>query len=551
MTDTLRRIADNEIKRNQFFLLFVAFAYLVWGYFLNTTSPEINDPIWARVLVSAVIIGFWLHSSYRPTSVDAMNFKIFFCSSLAVVHTTLILWLNGYMMPHIFGLFVLVAAIHNILNNIKYLVAFTFLVGMAMSGSFVNDHPEIPPSLIAVGFLTMMIAATFSYISKQELILELSHSEQNKSTVLNSMREGILLQDKSGMVVSFNPAALKILDITEEQILGKSYHEIKWKAVHEDGSEFSTPQHPAILALRTGQIQTQVPMGLTRFDGSITWITVNAVPIFEKSTTQASHVLCTFADVTQEKINQKLILDQQAMLSSAAKLSSLGEMAAGIAHEINNPLAVISGKASQLGRLVQKGDVDPESTAPLLNKIQETVKRINQIIVSMKNLARNSQNDPFELADIRRVIDDTMTLCKEKLYKSNVKIDVYIENSILLECRPGQLSQVVLNLIQNAHDAIQELPEKWIHVDVGATKNFVRIQVTDSGTGIHKDLQNKIMQPFFTTKEIGKGTGLGLSLSSSIATAHHGRLFYDETSKNTSFVLELPLRQPEKMSRAI
>jgi C4-dicarboxylate-specific signal transduction histidine kinase len=100
--------------------------------------------------------------------------------------------------------------------------------------------------------------------------------------------------------------------------------------------------------------------------------------------------------------------------------------------------------------------------------------------------------------------------------------------------------QVLLSLISNSFDAVEHLPEKWVHVEVSSLNNVFQISVTDSGAGIPKAVVEKIMQPFFTTKPIGKGSGLGLSVATGIAQDHHGSLKYDNTSKHTRFVLEIP-----------
>jgi signal transduction histidine kinase len=115
---------------------------------------------------------------------------------------------------------------------------------------------------------------------------------------------------------------------------------------------------------------------------------------------------------------------------------------------------------------------------------------------------------------------------------------------LTIECRPTEISQILLNLLNNAFDAVFSLSEKWVELQVEELPDEIRIQVTDSGSGISKGIREKLMQPFFTTKEPGKGTGLGLSISNRIALKHHGKIYLDESCKNTRFVLVLPKRQP-------
>jgi C4-dicarboxylate-specific signal transduction histidine kinase len=114
--------------------------------------------------------------------------------------------------------------------------------------------------------------------------------------------------------------------------------------------------------------------------------------------------------------------------------------------------------------------------------------------------------------------------------------------------RPVQLSQVFLNLLNNAFDAIEGAPSPWIRVELYSEDDFIEVSVTDSGPGVAKEIRSRIMEPFFTTKPLGKGTGLGLSVSAGIMKAHHGSLFLDETSPNTRFVVRMPRRQGRSLS---
>lgn len=174
--------------------------------------------------------------------------------------------------------------------------------------------------------------------------------------------------------------------------------------------------------------------------------------------------------------------------------------------------------------------------------IAQTTQRIASIVKSLRTYARDDSRSPFRSANLDSIIEGTLVLCQEKLKSQNVTIAYQPPATpIHLACREVQISQVLLNLIHNSLDAIlDDKAPKWIKIEVENLGNLARIWVTDSGHGIPEDIQDKILQPFFTTKEIGKGTGLGLSISRSILLEHHGNLFYDRNHKNTSFVLEVP-----------
>lgn len=239
-------------------------------------------------------------------------------------------------------------------------------------------------------------------------------------------------------------------------------------------------------------------------------------------------------------------LDEQKTINlQASKMSSLGEMAGAIAHEINTPLATIKILTSQLNHEVQNAMPDLDNMTAQLTKIENTTDRVAKIVRGLKTFARDGSRDPYETVNVQNVIDDTVALCSEKMKIHNVDIRIKISDpQITMDCRSVQISQVLLNLLNNAYDAIEELSEKWIEVEARALEQQVEIRITDSGGGIDKDTLEKIFQPFFTTKIIGKGTGMGLSISLGILKSHHGSIFVDQTSQHTCFVLRFPQRQP-------
>lgn len=235
---------------------------------------------------------------------------------------------------------------------------------------------------------------------------------------------------------------------------------------------------------------------------------------------------------------------ERAKMVQSSKLATLGEMAGGIAHEINNPLTIINGKAKQIKRLIDSRDVDFERVRTELIKIESTTERIAKIIRGLRSFSRNADADPMEKTKLKQILDDTLELCRERFKNHSIDLEINCSEEILLECRPSQISQILINLLSNSSDAIENLPEKWVSLHVQDHGESILISVTDSGTGIPSSIVERMMNPFFTTKEVGKGTGLGLSISKGIAQDHHGRLKYDPSSRNTRFILELSKIQP-------
>jgi C4-dicarboxylate-specific signal transduction histidine kinase len=256
------------------------------------------------------------------------------------------------------------------------------------------------------------------------------------------------------------------------------------------------------------------------------------------------------------------LLEAQKALVHSAKMSALGELSAGIAHEINNPLAIITGRcAIALRRLDQVSAAQNTSDFQKLhseivtdlNKINATALRINKTIRGLRSFARDGQYDPFESQSCNSLIQDAVELCGEKIRSHNIQLRVSeLPEDVKIECRGTQITQVLVNLANNARDAIENTLNPWISIEAIVDDSTVRFQVTDSGLGLSPQVIDKLMTPFFTTKSVGKGTGLGLSISRGIAESHRGRLFVDTSPecKNTRFVLEIPLRQPIESAAA-
>lgn len=238
----------------------------------------------------------------------------------------------------------------------------------------------------------------------------------------------------------------------------------------------------------------------------------------------------------------KTILNQQATLVQSAKFSALGEMAGGIAHEINNPLTIIMSVTEVTQNKLSRGELTPEDMKRSLQKIEKTMHRINKTVKGLKNFSRSGANE-MELTQLNKIIADTVELCENRAKMIGVKLIVECPDEIEIRCQPTQISQILLNLVGNGMDAVEKLEERWVNIKVSVDDDLARIRVIDSGTGIPAEYKEKLMRLFFTTKPAGKGTGLGLSISKNLAESHGGKLSYDSLSKQTCFVLELPLNR--------
>lgn len=240
--------------------------------------------------------------------------------------------------------------------------------------------------------------------------------------------------------------------------------------------------------------------------------------------------------------------EAEMRLTQASKLSALGEMAGGIAHEINNPLSIIKGYIDLLRRHSSRHSLSPELLLQYINKMDQTVSRISRIVNGMRRFARESSMDEKVKYSLNKIVEETLDICQERINNNGTAVDVeYLKSDAEIMCRPVEISQVILNLINNSYQATSSYPHPWIKIKMEELPDIYRVQITDCGEKISPAIRQKLFQPFFTTKDIGVGTGLGLSISRGIVEEHHGKLYYQDEAPNTTFVIELPKMPSEEV----
>lgn len=246
-------------------------------------------------------------------------------------------------------------------------------------------------------------------------------------------------------------------------------------------------------------------------------------------------------DITEEREKEKRIEEQQLQLFQSSKMSSLGEMAAGIAHEINNPLTIIMFSAEDGCNLVEQEKINQAQIRKNFSTIMNTSSRIAKIIKSLRSFSRNESLDPTTRIPLIDLLDDTLRFCGKRILVNNVNLQVHAPRHMVVECRPSEISQVILNLINNAIDSVEQQKKPWIEVVVQDQIDFAEIEIRNSGPVIPEEVRPKLFESFFTTKPKGKGTGLGLSLSKQLIEHNGGKIWYDSESETPSFKFRVPL----------
>jgi C4-dicarboxylate-specific signal transduction histidine kinase len=238
-------------------------------------------------------------------------------------------------------------------------------------------------------------------------------------------------------------------------------------------------------------------------------------------------------------------VEMKDLLHNTSRLTALGGMAAEIAHEINNPLTVISLNNQQIKHKLQQSNYDPEFMLGKIEVADRMINRLTKIMQALKSSYRSTDQDTFKQVSLHDLLDDIQFLCQIRTERMGVSLTIEKRTEqILLECRPTQISQVLQNLIYNALDAVEGCEQKWVKVSY-AVKNYenLEIYIADSGVGIPEHLRGRIFDNLFTTKPNGAGTGLGLSISKRFVEEHGGFLKISPSLEQTTFVIELPLKQ--------
>ncbi|MFN8790314.1 MAG: CHASE domain-containing protein [Bdellovibrionales bacterium] len=386
--------------------------------------------------------------------------------------------------------------------------------------------------------LLALMLANFENLTEraQRIANEKSQEALQRRRIWQTLAEtspvGIYLMDQQELCTYVNPTWTQLTGLTLPEAMGNGWE----RAVHPEDRELVQREWNK---MRTEGRFTASFRYLNPNDGKVRYVQGQAVPLVNENG-ESSGYLGTVQDVTDLHL-------QQAALISSSRLSSLGEMASGVAHEINNPLTIIIGKARKIEAMIDPIEIEREAIQVQAQQIVKTAHRISKIIKGLQAFARETTNEPFEPVLVQDLLQNTLELCRERFTKNHTELIVQSPSNLALKFfgREEQISQVLMNLLNNSFDAVQNSPEKWVKIEVTTEGARLRIAVTDSGPGVKPDIEQKIYDPFFTTKEIGKGTGLGLSISKGIVERHRGKLYYDSSSKHTRFVVELDVLQAD------
>jgi PAS domain S-box-containing protein len=371
----------------------------------------------------------------------------------------------------------------------------------------------------------ILIAADIAERKRTEEILR--NAAEEWQTTFDSIPTPVSLQSRDFKILRINKAYAELFNIKPEEITGKTCYQL----VHQ--AEVPIPSCPHIKMLSTNEsaIFELYHDTLEKYFE----ITVSPIKNSQDEIVASVHIM---RDITQVKKSEeeKRMLREKAEISS--RLASVGEMAAGIAHEINNPLTGVIGFSDML----LERELPPDMREQV-EIIAEGSHRVADIIKRLLTFAR--QHKPLKaMVNINELIENTLNMRNYVLKTNNINVNIQCDKEMpLIAIDPGQIQQVFLNLVINAEYAMKKSDRPGqLNIVTEKIGEKVRVSFTDNGPGISPEIIRKLFQPFFTTKPVGEGTGLGLSLSRAIITEHGGTISVaSELNKGTTFMIELPI----------
>jgi len=396
-------------------------------------------------------------------------------------------------------------------------------------------------SILIIGLLIVLLSAMTLFIYRLHRKLEESKHllEQHHLQILDSVADGIYGVDLEGNSTFVNKAMEEITGWTGEEIIGLNQHEI----LHHtrlDGSPHPAEECPVYKTFCENKSRFVEDDLFWRKDGSSFPVEYSCNPVQDEHGKVVGSVV-VFRDISDKRKSEEAARKYQSELAHVARLSTMGEMASGLAHELNQPLTAIATNADASIRLLEQGG-SASRVVEILEKIGIQARHAGEIIKHLRKFVRKEEPELSRI-NINKLVDEVLLLVKAELARTGVKVTTELQADLPeVMAQHIHIDQVLLNLIRNAIDSLSLVDKQQRKLTITTAvldKEHIIIRVQDSGQGISEEVSRTLFTPFKTTKE--HGMGLGLSLSQGIISAHKGRLAVEDTSPgNTVFSFTLP-----------
>ncbi len=397
-------------------------------------------------------------------------------------------------------------------------------LGRSASGALLSSE-DVEILRTVSGYVAVAIENSLLYQEQQKRAAELELLKEFNESIVESVNVGLLAVDLDGRVRRCNSSLEKILEIRGEDAIGKHVEELFSEDFAETLSQLLGENKWGLTELRT-----VYKLHTATLKNRPLVLNLSLAPL--NSVTSGR----TGAIVVVEDVTSRTRLEEQ--LQQREKLSSIGLLAAGVAHEVNTPLTGVSSYTQMLLGMIPEND--PKHA--LLQKVHKQTDRASNIVSNLLNFSRVGNATEFSEIDIHRVLDDTIQLLEPQMRRSQIEIvRNYFFGLPKIYANAGKLQQVFTNLLLNSRDAIPDRGKIELTTVLNKDET-ITVKVSDNGIGITPENIKKIYDPFFTTKGVGRGTGLGLAVSYGIVQEHSGHITVESTAgEGTTFRITLPI----------
>ena len=358
---------------------------------------------------------------------------------------------------------------------------------------------------------------------------------RHTDNIAGSMIDSLVVTSADGTIQRVNNATLEMLGYQENDIVGRPFDTILENSQLESGSIVEK-------LFRQGSIREAELTYLTRDQSKIPVSFSGALMRDEDGNVEG--IVCVAQDISERRRAEEERQSLEIKALAQSKLATLGEMATGIAHEINQPLTYISTMNQVFLEDLQLNDLDLERAAERLEESHRQVGRITNIVRHLRTFGRADDTE-MTLVDLKDVLGNTLLLMAERLRLDDIVLEQHIEDGLpKIRGSSNQLEQVLINLFQNSLDAFKgrnSAARIVIRVRISQDQRLLRLEFSDNGSGIPSVHLGKVFEPFFTTKPVGQGTGLGLSIVYGIIQDHRGSISCESiVNEGTTFIITLP-----------
>jgi len=395
-------------------------------------------------------------------------------------------------------------------------------------------------------FLVSMIFMT-SWVFRLNRALQKAktHLERQYELIVNSVADGIVGVDMDGRTTFANRAMNRITGWHEDDLIGARLHKVIHHT-HADGNKHPANQCPVYLTYKNSVSQFIDDDVFWKKDGTSFPVEYTSTPIKNHQDETVGSVV-VFRDISEQKKAEEEARQHQADLAHVARLSTMGEMASGIAHEINQPLTAIATNAHACLRMMEQNENETEKVMDVLERIGSQAERAGEIIRQLRQFVKK-ESPGLSQIDINEVINEVVLLLKTEIARADVRIKLNLATDLgTVMALHVQIDQVLLNLARNAIEAMMDIPVENRLLEISSFREgekHVAVTVSDSGPGLNPALVDTLFNPFVTTKP--NGMGLGLSISHGIIEAHKGQIMLDSAvTRGAKFKFVLPVEQQE------